>query len=211
MNPDDQAPAPASTDAGSTESAAYTRRLAELEQRWIRRVFDVQAPYRWNLRRLGLGFVLDVGCGLGRNLGHVGGHGVGVDHNPRSVEVVRARGMIAFTPEDFQASEYAVPGRFDSLLSSHVLEHLEWGDAVDLVRTYLPFVRPGGKVAIICPQRAGFRSDATHVTDLDGPALTRLASECGVAVRSTRSFPFPRVVGNVFTYNETVVVGEKPA
>jgi SAM-dependent methyltransferase len=198
-------------DPASTESAAYTGRLTRLEQRWTRRVFDVQAPYRWNLRRLDLGFVLDVGCGLGRNLAHVEGHGVGVDHNAHSVEIVRSRGMTAFTPEEFVASEYAVAGRFDSLLSAHVLEHLGWDDAVDLVRTYLPFVRTGGKVVIICPQRAGFRSDATHVTDLDGPALHRLAAECGVPVRSTRSFPFPRVVGNVFTYNETVVVGEKPA
>jgi 2-polyprenyl-3-methyl-5-hydroxy-6-metoxy-1,4-benzoquinol methylase len=198
-------------DPPSTESAAYTGRLADLEQRWIRRVFDVQAPYRWNLRRLELGFVLDVGCGLGRNLGHVDGHGVGVDHNAHSVEVVRSRGMTAFTPEEFLASEYAVPGRFDSLLSAHVLEHLEWDDAVQLVQTYLPYVRAGGKVVMICPQRAGFRSDATHVTELDGPALERLAGTCGVSVRSTRSFPFPRVVGNVFTYNETVVVGEKPA
>ena len=49
--------------------------------------------------------------------------------------------MTAFTPEEFLASEYAVPGRFDSLLSAHVLEHLEWDDAVALVQTYLPFVR----------------------------------------------------------------------
>jgi SAM-dependent methyltransferase len=198
-------------DSSSTESAAYTGRLAGLEQRWIRRVVDVQAPYRWKLRRLDLGFVLDVGCGLGRNLGHLDGHGVGVDHNPHSVEVVRSRGLTAFTPADFLTSEYAVPGRFDALLSAHVLEHLEWDDAVQLLQTYLPYVRPGGKVVIICPQRAGFRSDATHVTELDGPAIARLAAECGVAVRSIRSFPFPRVVGNVFTYNETVVVGEKPA
>ncbi len=198
-------------DPSSTESAAYTGRLADLEQRWIRRVFDVQAPYRWNLRRLELGFVLDVGCGLGRNLGHVDGHGVGIDHNAHSVEVVRSRGMTAFTPEEFLASEYAVPGRFDSLLSAHVLEHLTWDDAVQLLQTYLPYVRAGGKVVIICPQRAGFRSDATHVTELDGPALGRLTAECGVSVVSTRSFPFPRVIGNVFTYNETVVVGEKPA
>jgi SAM-dependent methyltransferase len=198
-------------DSSSTESAAYTGRLAGLEQRWIRRVVDVQAPYRWNLRRLDLGFVLDVGCGLGRNLGHLDGRGVGVDHNPHSVEVARSRGLTAFTPADFLTSEYAVPGRFDALLSAHVLEHLEWDDAVQLLQTYLPYVRPGGKVVIICPQRAGFRSDATHVTELDGAAIARLAAECGVPVRSTRSFPFPRVVGNVFTYNETVVVGEKPA
>jgi SAM-dependent methyltransferase len=198
-------------DSFSTDSAAYTGRLAGLEQRWIRRVVDVQAPYRWNLRRLDLGFVLDVGCGLGRNLGHLDGHGVGVDHNPHSVEVVRSRGLTAFTPAEFLTSEYAVPGRFDALLSAHVLEHLEWDAAVQLLQTYLPYVRPGGKVVIICPQRAGFRSDATHVTELDGAAIARLAAECGVPVRSIRSFPFPRLVGNMFTYNETVAVGEKPA
>jgi len=45
----------------------------------------VQAPYRRNLRRLvGDRAVLDVGCGIGRNLANLGPGSVGVDHNAHS-------------------------------------------------------------------------------------------------------------------------------
>jgi SAM-dependent methyltransferase len=193
-----------------TEGAGYSHRLARLETQGLRRFIDVQAPYRWNIRRLDLGFVLDVGCGLGRNLMHLRGYGVGVDHNAYSVEIGRSRGLETFTPDGFLQSPFAVPDRFDSLLSAHVLEHLEWGPAVHLVREYLPFVRPGGKVVLICPQRAGFQSDPTHVTYFDGPALTRVVEQNGLRKVSLRSFPFPAPVGRVFTYNETIVIAERP-
>ena len=197
--------------ADSTDDAAYTGRLERLESRWLRRVVDVQAPYRWNVRRLGLGFVLDVGCGLGRNLTHLEGEGVGVDHNADSVKIARDRGLVAFTPDEFLESDFAVTGRFDSLLSAHVLEHLAFDDAAALLRSYLPFVRDGGQVVVICPQRAGFRSDATHVTYLDGPALVRLGEQCGLRTVKVRSFPFPEPIGRVFTYNETILIAEKLA
>jgi SAM-dependent methyltransferase len=192
------------TAPGSTKDKGYAQRLAGLEARGIRRLVDVQAPYRWNIRRLGLGFVLDVGCGLGRNLEHLDRNGVGVDHNEHSVAIARDRGCTAFTPE------YAVPDRFDALLTAHVVEHLDWDRAVGLVEQYLRFVRPGGTVVVICPQEAGQRSDTTHVTYFDGERLRRLADACGLRVRSVRSFPFPRVVGRWFTYNETLLVAEIP-
>ncbi len=77
----------------STAGPDYTRRLSSLENTWWKRVFDVQAPYRWNLRRLKLGNVLDVGCGIGRNLMHLDPGSVGIDHNPYSIEVARQRGL----------------------------------------------------------------------------------------------------------------------
>src|SRR4051794_27828148 len=81
------------TDPMSTEDAAYAYRLARLETVWWKRWLDVQRPYRWNLRRLEPGFTLDIGCGLGRNLSHLGGDGVGIDHNEESVATARARGL----------------------------------------------------------------------------------------------------------------------
>ena len=44
-----------------TQSEAYAARLDSLESARWKRWLNVQAPYRWNLRRLRLGFVLDVG------------------------------------------------------------------------------------------------------------------------------------------------------
>lgn len=64
-----------------TPDSSYTARPVATQSAWWKRWFDVQAPYRWNLRGLRLGFTLDVGCGIGRNLVTFDGHGVGIDHN----------------------------------------------------------------------------------------------------------------------------------
>jgi 2-polyprenyl-3-methyl-5-hydroxy-6-metoxy-1,4-benzoquinol methylase len=190
----------------STERPAYTERLARLEGARWKRALNVQAPYAWNVRRICTGRTLDVGCGIGRNLGHLGGRAVGVDHNATSVEVARARGHRAHTAEAFASSDDAAPASYDTLLFAHVLEHLRRDDAVALVRSYLPYLRAGGRVVAICPQEAGYRSDATHVEFLDGRALASLLGDVGCTVVSSRSFPFPRFVGRVFPYNELVVV-----
>ena len=96
-----------------TTSEAYWTRLTVLRtKRWKHYAPN---PYRWWLRHQRPGYLLDVGCGVGRSLAFVGGHGVGVDHNPHSVEACLDAGLVAFTHEDFAASEYAVPGRFDAL------------------------------------------------------------------------------------------------
>ena len=194
---------------GDTADPAYADRLRGLEQQWWRRL-PVQAPYRWNIRRLAPGFTLDVGCGLGRNLRHLGGNGVGIDHNPAAVAEARTRGLRAFTPPEFRASEFAVPARFDSLLVAHVLEHLTDRAAAELVAEYVPYVRAGGRVIVICPQAAGFRSDPTHVTPFDRRTITQLLEQQELSVISQRSFPFPAPVGRVFTYNESVVVAQVP-
>ena len=194
----------------ATADRSYADRLVGLESKWWRRLVDVQMPYRWKIRRLRPGFVLDVGCGLGRNLLHLRGHGVGIDHNVTALEIGRERGLTVFTPEEFAGSEFAVPGRFDSLLLAHVVEHLSADEARSMVEQYLPFVRPGGKLVIICPQQAGYRSDATHVTYFDVAGLRNLANEIeGLEVDSVTSFPFPRLVGRVFPYNEHVLVASR--
>lgn len=189
-----------------TRDAAYTDRLTRLESVWWKRMLDVQRPYRWNLRRLGLGFTLDVGCGLGRNLANLEGNGVGVDHNEESVRTARERGFRAFTPQEFRASEYAVPGRFDTMLLAHVAEHMPEEDGVALLREYLGFVRPGGRIVLICPQELGYTKDATHVRFLDLGAMQRLCEQVGATVERSYSFPFPHIAGRVFPYNEFVVV-----
>jgi SAM-dependent methyltransferase len=193
-----------------TEGKDYALRLSRLESVWWKRVLDVQRPYRRHLQSLDLGFVLDVGCGLGRNLQHLGGEGVGVDHNPESVAVARSRGLEVFLPADFLASPHARPGRFDALLCAHVAEHMHFAEALALLAEYTGYLRVGGRLVLITPQQAGFRSDPTHVEFFDLAALDRLTIALGLKVKSAYSFPFPRLAGRVFKYNEFVLVGEKP-
>jgi SAM-dependent methyltransferase len=204
------------TDQGSagegkaTAGADYAERLRSLDNSWWRRTLNVQAPYRWNVRRLHLGHVLDVGCGLGRNLAHLGNDGVGVDHNAESIGIARARGLTAFTSEEFPASPYALPGSFDSALLAHVVEHLHPDFAVELIKGYLPYVKPGGQVCFITPQERGYRTDATHVTFVDFDGLAALCRRLGLIPTRQYSFPFPRAVGRVFPYNEFVLLARKP-
>jgi SAM-dependent methyltransferase len=192
-----------------TDDRDYAMRLARLQGKWWKKFFRVQLPYQYNLLRLKPGFVLDVGCGIGRNLEHVRGCGVGIDHNSYAVDIARSRGFRAFTSDGFLRSEFASPGRFDSVLLSHVVEHMSLSEAEDLLRQYLEFVRPGGKVILMSPQEAGFDSDPTHVEFIDFRKLADLSLRLGLRKSKAYSFPFPRFFGKIFKYNEFVWVGIK--
>jgi len=195
----------------NTAGADYAARLQRLETARWKRVLHVQAPYRWNIRRLDLGRVLDIGCGIGRNLEHLGGGtGIGVDHNAASIAIARDRGLTAFTVAGFHASKHAQRGAFDALLLAHVIEHVGEPQALAIAREYLDYLRPGGKVVFICPQEKGYTSDPTHVRFCGFPELRRFAELLGLRVDRQYSFPLPRIAGRVFPYNEFVVVAARP-
>jgi 2-polyprenyl-3-methyl-5-hydroxy-6-metoxy-1,4-benzoquinol methylase len=189
-----------------TDGVDYTDRLQRLSGARWKQVLDVQAPYRWNLRRLRLGRTLDVGCGIGRNLAHLGGNGVGVDHNPSSIETCRSLGLTAYTSDEFFRDGHAAPGGFDAMLAAHLLEHMPAEQAREVVKSYLPCVRPGGRAVFITPQERGYASDETHVRWVGFAEAAQLCEELGMTVERQFSFPFPRPVGKVFTYNEFVTV-----
>jgi GT2 family glycosyltransferase len=201
-------PAAAMTD--DTTSKAYAQRLERLEGARWKRILDVQRPYRWNLGRLDLGRTLDVGCGIGRNLVSLPAGRLGVDHNATSVQTARERGLDAITSAEFDERypEHPPVAEFDSILLAHVLEHMTRDEGLWLLRHYLP--HGASKVAVICPQEKGYTTDATHVTFLDGADIAGMLEEVGLRVLRVASFPFPRAVGKVFAYNETVVVAERP-
>ena len=196
----------------ATHSEEYAERLIRLQMARWKRWLDVQAPFRWNLRRLGPGFTLDIGCGIGRNLLHLPAQGVGVDTNEHCVRAARARGLTAFTPAEFRRSaEYNRPGHFDAILLAHVAEHMTEDQVVALLQEYEPLMRSEGRLILITPQEAGFRSDPTHVELMDFARLTRISDRLGFEPERAFSFPFPRWVGRLFTYNEFVVVSRKRA
>jgi len=78
-------------------------------------------------------------------------------------------------------------------------------DARDLVALYLPYLRPEGAVIVIVPQEAGFATDDTHVNFLDQHDVADILTDLGLNVEKNYSFPFPRAVGKIFRYNESVV------
>ncbi len=190
----------------SSTDARYAARLSRLSGRWWKRL--VPNPYRWHIRRVARGRVLDVGCGIGRCLTYLHGRGVGVDPNESAIATARSRGLTAFTPAELDAKPDLTG--FDTLLCSHVLEHLVPDDAGELLRTWIGRVGPGGRLVLICPQERGQASDATHVTFLDAAALRALCAALSVAVVRTYSFPLPRPLGRWWVHNETVLIGRVP-
>ncbi len=198
--------AQAGDNTAATARSDYADRLVRLRSAWWKHVIDVQAPYRWNIRRLRLGHTLDVGCGIGRNLHHLGGGAVGIDHNADSVAVARSLGLTAYTREEFLESADCVPASFDTILLAHVVEHMDRDAAARILADYLAFLRPEGQVVLITPQEAGYRTDQTHVRFVDFEGLADLATAIGFEITRRYSFPFPRMVGKVFPYNEFVAV-----
>ncbi len=192
-----------------TQGENYARRLSSKSGARWKRVLNVQAPYRWNLRRQHLGRTLDVGCGIGRNLGSLAPGSVGVDHNPSSIAIARSAGHEAYTTAEWSQSAPYPEESFDSLLIAHVIEHMSPDSGVALVREYLDFLRPGGKVFFICPQERGYSSDETHERWTTGEDLETLARDVGLVPDPWRSFPFPRRTGTFFTYNEFNVLAHQ--
>ncbi|MFJ9410770.1 class I SAM-dependent methyltransferase [Streptomyces sp. NPDC101393] len=201
---------PRSADTAGTAPHASTARLPSGVRTGAARLLPAGAPYRRQLRRIGTGRVLEIGCGTGDTLTGCAPGSVGVDHDPRSVERCRARGLTAYTADAFLASPHARPGAFDALLSAHVLEQLDDEQVEGLLRAYVPYVRPGGGVLLITPQEAGQRAEEAAVRFTDFPLLRAFARSAGLAVRRTYSYPLPRSAGKLLRRNVFVLVGQVP-
>lgn len=194
----------------STAQRWYAERLETRSGKAWKRWIDVQMPYRWRLRRLCLGRTLDIGCGVGRNLTALEAGSVGVDHNLHAIALARKRGLSALTADEWLAREAAERESFDALLLAHVIEHMTAAQAAALVRSYLPALRHGGRVVVVCPQRRGFRSDPTHVEYFSGADIRALLTGIpGLTAGRGQSFPLPAAAGSLFTYNESWVVAQK--
>lgn len=193
-----------------TRGEEYAQRLSDRQTARWKQVLNVQAPYRWNIRRHDLGRTLDVGCGLGRNLETLPPGSVGVDHNETSIEIARSRGLTALTTKEWEASDLRVLESFDAMLVAHVMEHMPPEQGLEVMQSYLPYLRPGGRVLFICPQERGYASDPTHVRWTTGEDLMDLSRDLGLEPEPWTSFPLPRFTGKVFIYNEFNVLATKP-
>jgi len=110
---------------------------------------------------LGIGRVLDVGCGTGRSEAIVrlrGGTWVGLELDIRKVEAMRSAGLEAHAiPLDEFSRAHA--GEFDGVLASQLLEHL--GVPGELLEPCRRLLRQGGRIALSTPNFAS-RHRARH-------------------------------------------------
>ena len=195
------------TSADSTKPDAYARRLQALQgQRW-KRTFRILNPYRWHIRAVLRSPALEVGCGTGRVLGFQPKLIDGVDHNDLAIRICREKGFTAFTADEFLNHPHGKI--YQSLILSHLLEHLSEQQGVELINTYADRLAPGARIVVICPQEKGHASDATHVTYMDFNKIAQLLERCNFRVMNKYSFPFPSWLGKLYVYNENVVIGER--
>jgi len=191
----------------------YAQRLAQLQQARWKLLLDVQRPYRWNLQRLCQGRVLEVGCGIGRNLRNLRrlvDAPVGVDTNPESIRIAREQGFRAYVFHEFFDCDASAPESYDTLLLSHVLEHVTFEECAQLLDWYLPLLVPGGRVVIECPQEAGYPRDPTHVRWVDFGEARLQCENKGLSVIRQYSYPLPRWAGPAFIYNQFETLAVKP-
>ena len=191
--------------------ADYADRLASLQGARWKRLLDVQRPYRKVIQKYCSGRVLELGSGTGRNLRNLGGNAVGIDVNAEAVQMCRDQGFRAYTPESFLGSPDDVVGSYDALLLAHLLEHVSEEDGNSLISRHLKYLRPGGTVMMICPQERGYASDPTHIRWVDFEGLESHRKSNQLEAVASFSFPFPRVFGKPFIYNEFINVARLPA
>jgi SAM-dependent methyltransferase len=158
------------------------------------------------------GPTLDFGCGVGELLARLPEGSKGVEYNRASVDFCRQHGLNVTWydgyADDWQLSTLPEGQRFQSMVISHVLEHLE--DPMNVLRALLRWAKSAGvqRVLIILPGRAGYAADNTHRTYIDWEMLREFLEEehCWTAARR-KYFPVNlNKAGNWFRYQELQVL-----
>jgi O-antigen chain-terminating methyltransferase len=151
------------------------------------------------------GPVLDIGCGRGiflDLLSQAGIEATGVDHSPESVVACRQRG---FRVEQESASEYLrhVTGQFGGIFCSHVIEHMAYPEALNLLELCHSALRPDGLFLVVTPNPEDlavisdiFWLDPTHVRPYPRLLLCKMLNSVGFQVKRERQFLGPwRLIG----------------
>lgn len=142
--------------------------------------------------------VCDAGCGDGAFLGLLREKGIvaeGIEPQADMARLCRERG---FTCRDGTAAETltALPGRYDAVMLSHVIEHVDTAGARALLAGIRTALAPGGLLVIVTPNpeddnvmRRDFWDDPTHVRPYTLHALSELVREIGFPVRAAGVHP----------------------
>ncbi len=196
-------------------SDEFDRRYTEYQsnrsfaRKWVRRAYLRSAADQLS------GPTLDFGCGIGELLERLPPGSKGLEYNLATVEHCRSNGLDVDAydgfADDWSLSVLPSGQRFESMIVSHVLEHLH--EPASVLKRLLGAGESLGirRVLVIVPGRAGYRIDSTHRTFVDRALLSdpEILSGTSFSLRRARYFPLDsRIVGDWFPHHELQVLFE---
>jgi SAM-dependent methyltransferase len=133
--------------------------------------------------------VVDIGCGRAELVALLARHGVeaiGVDTDPSMVAEARARGLDVRQVDGNSFLRGQEPGSLGAIIATHLVEHLEFPDLVELLELAATRLRPGGVFIAETPNPASlvvlgnsYILDPTHLRPLHPSLLTFLCEGAG--------------------------------
>jgi O-antigen chain-terminating methyltransferase len=147
--------------------------------------------------------VLDLGCGRGELLLLLRDAGItasGVESDPALAQAARRRGLDVVEDDVLEALRAQPEGSLGAVTAIHLLEHLEQGRVLEVLREARRALRPGGVFLAECPNplslRVGaalFWLDPTHVRPLLPEVLELYLESIGFEVKNVEFLhPFPQ-------------------
>lgn len=151
--------------------------------------------------------VLDVGCAAGSFLGLFcpkGVSGLGVDLSKAQVDYANRKygsGSIRFEAGDVRRLDLE-PASFDCIVMSEVIEHIEYAEALDVLKSLRRLLRPGGKLFVTTPnyrslwpaielcvnKMSPISYEHQHINKLHRKSAEELLRRAGFEVLGTTSF-----------------------
>ena len=133
--------------------------------------------------------VVDIGCGraeLVEMLARRGVEAIGVDTDPSMVAEARDRGLDVRQVDGNSFLRSREPGSLGAIIATHLVEHLEFADLVELLELAATRLRPGGVLIAETPNPTSlvvlgnsFILDPTHLRPLHPSLLTFLCEGAG--------------------------------
>ena len=133
--------------------------------------------------------VVDIGCGraeLVEMLAKRGVEAIGVDTDPSMVAEARDRGLDVRQVDGNSFLRSREPGSLGAIIATHLVEHLEFADLVELLELAATRLRPGGLFIAETPNPTSlivlgnsFILDPTHLRPLHPSLLTFLCEGAG--------------------------------
>ncbi len=153
--------------------------------------------------------VLDLGCGRGvflKLLAESGIEGVGVDLCAEAVALCKRQGLENVYQQDIfhylknlLSKEFTHRKQdFDGIFCSHLIEHLDFASATELLHLCYRVLKPKGRIVVVTPNPESpkimgliFWLDPTHVRPYPEPLLENMLKKSGFKIIDKGSFDSP--------------------